>query len=70
VRDVASDHPLPDLLAADRTLATAFRQAESTRRHDVDAMLRRTDVSSARAGHTDEVVPMIVRMLEKRRRGR
>lgn len=70
VRDVASEHPLPDLLATDRELAAAFGRAESTRRHDVDAMLRRTDVSSARVGHTDEVVPMIVRMLEKRRRGR
>lgn len=70
VRDVALDHALPDLLASDRQLAAAFGQAESTRRQDVETMLRRTDVSSARAGHSDEVVPMIVRMLEMRRRGR
>ena len=44
--------------------------AVAVRRHDIEAMLRRTDVSSARVSHTDEVVPMIVRMLEKRRRGR
>ncbi|APH02871.1 DUF58 domain-containing protein [Janibacter indicus] len=70
VRDVAVDHPLPDLLLSDRELAAAFTRSESTRRHDIEAMLRRTDVSSARAGHTDEVVPMIVKMLERRRRGR
>mgnify|MGYP000005738440 CR=1 FL=1 len=70
VRDVAVDHPLPDLLASDRELAAAFAQSEGTRRHDLDAMLRRTDVSSARVSHTDEVVPMVVRMLEKRRRER
>lgn len=70
VRDVAADHPLPEMLAADRELAGAFGQAESQRRRDVDTMLRRTDVSAARVGHSDEVVPMIVRMLEKRRRGR
>ncbi|KRE39115.1 hypothetical protein ASG73_01820 [Janibacter sp. Soil728] len=70
VRDVAADHTLPDLLATDRRLAEEFGRSESTRRSDVETMLRRTDISSARAGHTDEVVPMIVRMLEKRRRGR
>ena len=70
VRDVAADHTLPDLLATDRLLAEEFGRSETTRRADVETMLRRTDVSSARAGPTDEVVPMIVRMLEKRRRGR
>lgn len=70
VRDVVADHTLPDLLATDRLLAEEFGRSETTRRADVETMLRRTDVSSARAGHTDEVVPMIVRMLEKRRRGR
>lgn len=70
VRDVTANHALPDLLATDRELATAFGRAEGSRRNDIDAMLRRTDVSAARVGHTDEVVPMIVRMLEKRRRGR
>ena len=70
VRDVAADHTLPELLATDRLLAEEFGRSETTRRADVETMLRRTDVSSARAGHTDEVVPMIVRMLEKRRRGR
>lgn len=70
VRDVGSQHELPDLLVADRQLARDFGTAESERRADVAAMLRRTDVSAARVGHTDEVVPMIVRMLEKRRRGR
>lgn len=70
VRDVASREPLPDLLIEDRQLASEFGAAENQRRADVAAMLRRTDVSAARVGHTDEVVPMIVRMLEKRRRGR
>ncbi len=68
VRDVSSRRPLPDLLAADRDLARAFSESESRRRSDVETMLRRTDVSAARVGHTDEVVPMMVRMLEKRRR--
>ena len=70
VRDVAAERSLPDLLSADRELAAAFARAEGSRRQDIEAMLRRTDVSAARVGHTDEVVPMIVRMLEKRRRGR
>ena len=70
LRDVAADHTLPDLLATDKELAAEFGRSENTRRADVETMLRRTDISSARAGHTDEVVPMIVRMLEKRRRGR
>ena len=59
-----------DLDVVQSALAAAFTRSESTRRHDIEAMLRRTDVSSARAGHTDEVVPMIVKMLERRRRGR
>ena len=70
VRDVTSRESLPDLLIEDRQLAAEFGTAEGRRRADVAAMLRRTDVSAARVGHTDEVVPMIVRMLEKRRRGR
>lgn len=68
VRDVTSRSSLPDLLIEDRQLATEFGAAETQRRADVATMLRRTDVSAARVGHTDEVVPMIVRMLEKRRR--
>ena len=70
VRDVTSTRPLPDLLTSDSRLATEFGAAENQRRADVATMLRRTDVSAARVGHTDDVVPMIVRMLEKRRRGR
>lgn len=70
VRDVTSRETLPDLLIEDRRLAGEFGAAEDRRRADVAAMLRRTDVSAARVGHTDEVVPTIVRMLEKRRRGR
>lgn len=70
VRDVTSTRPLPDLLTSDTRLATEFGVAENQRRADVATMLRRTDVSAARVGHTDDVVPMIVRMLEKRRRGR
>lgn len=70
VRDVTSTRPLPDLLGSDSRLATEFGAAENQRRADVATMLRRTDVSAARVGHTDDVVPMIVRMLEKRRRGR
>lgn len=70
VQDVTSRESLPDLLIADRELAREFGAAEHQRRADVATMLRRTDVSAARVGHTDDVVPMIVRMLEKRRRGR
>lgn len=70
VQDVTSRESLPDLLIADRELAREFGAAEQQRRADVASMLRRTDVSAARVGHTDDVVPMIVRMLEKRRRGR
>lgn len=70
VRDITSREPLPDLLTSDPRLASEFGAAENQRRADVATMLRRTDVSAARVGHTDEVVPMIVRMLEKRRRGR
>ena len=70
VRDVTSRRPLPDLLTSDGRLAAEFGAAETQRRADVATMLRRTDVSAARVGHTDDVVPMIVRMLEKRRRGR
>ncbi len=70
VRDVGSERELPDLLGTDRQLARDFGAAETERRADVATMLRRTGVSAARVGHTDEVVPMLVRMLEKRRRGR
>lgn len=70
VRDVGSRQALPDLLTDDRALTRAFAQSEATRRAAVETMLRRSNVSAARVGHTDEVVPMIVRMLEKRRRGR
>lgn len=70
VRDVASAVPLPDLLTVDPDLARSFAAVEAGRRREVDAMLKRTDVSAARVGHTDEVVPTIVAMLEKRRRAR
>ncbi|GAB3117436.1 DUF58 domain-containing protein [Janibacter alkaliphilus] len=70
VRDVASRTPMPDLLQTDPDLARAFAEVEAGRRRAVDAMLRRTNVSAARVGHTDEVVPTLVRMLERRRRGR
>lgn len=70
VRDVASSSPLPTLLQADPDLTRAFAEVETGRRRAIDDMLKRTDVSSARVGHTDEVIPTIVRMLEKRRRER
>lgn len=69
VRDVASPTVMPALLD-DPELVRSFAQVEAERRHAVDEMLKRTDVSAARVGHTDEVVPTVVRMLEKRRRAR
>ncbi len=70
LRDVTTEHRLPDLVDVDPRLGEEFAAAESARRAAMDTMMRRTDISAARVGHTDEVVPMIVRMLEKRRRGR
>lgn len=70
VRDVGSGRLLPTLLEASPEVRAAFAQEDSARRAELQAMLRRVDVSTTRIGSQDEVVPAIVRLLERRRRGR
>ena len=70
VRDVGSGRVLPALLEDAPEVSRAFAGAEAARRDELDSLLRRLDVSSARVGSRAEVVPAVVRLLERRRRGR
>lgn len=70
VRDVGSGRVLPALLEAAPEVGQAFAGAEQARRHELESLLRRLDVSAARVASRAEVVPAVVRLLERRRRGR
>lgn len=70
VRDVGSGRLLPSLLEAAPEVAEAFGREESARRSELEAAFRRVGVSVARVGSRDEVVPAIIRLLERRRRER
>lgn len=70
VRDVGSGQVLPSLLEVAPEVGEVFAQEEAARRSDLEATLRRLDVSAARVGSRDEVVPAVIRLLERRRRGR
>ena len=70
VRDAGSGRVLPALLEDAPEVSRAFADAEAARRDELDSLLRRLDVSSARVGSRAEVVPAVVRLLERRRRGR
>lgn len=69
-RDVSSGRVLPTLLEAAPELGQAFAGAEQARRHELESLLRRLDISTTRVASRAEVVPAVVRLLERRRRGR
>ena len=70
VRDVGSGQVLPSLLEIAPEVGEVFAREEAARRGDLVATLRRLDIGTARVGSRDEVVPAVIRLLERRRRGR
>ena len=70
VRDVGSGQVLPSLLEIAPEVGEVFAREEAARRGDLEATLRRLDIGTARVGSRDEVVPAVIRLLERRRRGR
>ena len=70
VRDVGSGRVLPALLELAPEIGTAYAEQEGARRGGLETTFRRLDVGEIRVGSRDEVVPGVVRLLERRRRGR
>ena len=70
VKDVTSDHLLPALVEISPELGRSFAEAETARREELATLLRRLGASAARLESRDDVVPALIRLLERRRRGR
>ena len=70
VREVARGRALPHLVVASPDLRRAYQAAETARREALATLMRRQDIAVMRVESSDEVVTAVVRLLEKRRRGR
>ena len=70
VRDVSSGRTLPALLELAPEIGAVYAEHERVRRAELETTFRRVDVGEVRVGSRDEVVPAVIGLLERRRRGR